>query len=1060
MPTCMSCGEENPEHARFCLSCGSSLSPKGEGGIRKRVTILFCDVVGSTAIGEALDPESLRHVMDRYFDTMRESIERHGGLVEKFIGDAVMAVFGVPVIHEDDALRAVRSSVEMRDRLEDLNKELERDVGIQVAHRIGIWTGAVITGSAGSNERIVTGDAVNSAARLEQAAESGQILMGAPTYDLVHDAVHVSPVAPIAAKGKSDPLGAYAVIRIAPGMPGVARRTDSALVGRTRELRLLDQALERAVTDRTCQLVTVLGPAGVGKSRLVEEFITAVGDSAEVVRARCLPYGDGITFWPVVEMITSTARITPVDGPAETRARIVGLLGERADAEVIAERLAHLVGLADAEAVPEETFWAVRKLLEALAAERPLVVDLDDVHWAETTMLDLIEHVADWSRDAPILLLCSARPELLDERPAWGGGKLNATSFLLEPLGLEEIERLVTNLLGAHDDAPPDLLERIASASEGNPLFAEQTLAMLVDGGAIAQVDRRWVWVDHTAAMAVPPTIQALLEARLDRLEPNDRVVMGAASIEGKVFHRGGVLALVDDPIRGEVDRRLMALVRRDLIRAEPSNLEGEDAFRFRHLLIRDAAYDRLAKERRAELHERFATWLGEVAGRQTVELDEIAGYHLERSVLLRRELGPTDGSARATALRAGRLLNAAGDRAAERGDAVAAVDLWVRAFALLPGNDPDTYERLGSIRQAYFFVGQGAESESFLTAAAERADQAELPTQAAYARAMAAFVRTGREVAATATEAVELIEETERSLAGPRHRLARGWCRFCAAICHHWLGRIERSAELARAALDDATDADDRFLARSASDWVGAALMWGPLPIERVLRHAEDEAARGYSSLPGVRAQAEALALSGRFAEASAVVAQNRDRARELGQERGRIVSGITLGIISLFAHRPEEAERDLRAGYEELMRLSDLGFGATVAGYLGLALYGIGDDEAAAALIEEWGAKTAPDDYEALVLQGVCLSCVRTRQGATEEAVRIARDAIDTASGSDDLIRQGEAFLALANALAASDRKEEAAIAVRGALARFERKGDVVEAADARELLEQLGV
>ena len=404
MIVCSACGRDNPDDARFCNSCGAPLAPAAAPREqRKVVTVLFCDVTGSTSLGEQLDPEAMRTVMARYFETARTAIERHGGTVEKFIGDAVMAVFGIPVVHEDDALRAVRAAAELRD-------------AVEIDVRIGVNTGEVVTGGA---DTLATGDAVNVAARLEQAASPGEVFLGAATYALVRDTVDAELLPPLEAKGKAEALTAY---RLGDVRAVTSRRDAAPMVGRVDELELLRRAYERAVRERGCHLFTILGAAGVGKSRLVAELLDTIED-ARVLRGRCLSYGEGITYWPVVEMLKQ--------------------LGEPGGDERVRRPISVLLGELDAPTTPAETAWAVRKALESAAAELPLVVVFDDLHWGEPSFLDLIEHIADLSRDAPILLLCMARPELLDERPGWSGGKLNATTVLLEPLGREETDELV-----------------------------------------------------------------------------------------------------------------------------------------------------------------------------------------------------------------------------------------------------------------------------------------------------------------------------------------------------------------------------------------------------------------------------------------------------------------------------------------------------------------------------------------------------------------------------------------------------------------------------------------
>ena len=564
--------------------CGTQLTPGSALAReqRKVVTILFCDLVGSTALGESTDPEALRARMRRYFEDLRVILERHGGTVEKFVGDAVMAVFGIPVSHEDDALRAVRSAAEMQAAISEHGLEA----------RIGVNTGEVVVG--GQGETLVTGDAVNVAARLEQAAGAGVVLIGAETHSLVRDAVRVEAVQPLALKGKAQPVEAFSVLDVLPESEGLARHPEALLVGRKRERNRLWRDFEDVLDERSCRLVTLLGPAGIGKSRLVADFLERIGDAADVLRGRCLSYGEGITYWPLVEILIS-----------------IGVEPET------------IIGTS-----PAETQLAFRRLLEARASDRPQVVVVDDLQWAEPVFIDLVEHVADLSRDAPIFLLCVARTELLDIRPEWGGGKLNATSILLEPLGDDECEALIENLLGG-THLEGGLRERITAASAGNPLYVEEMLAMVREHGGDGEI-------------IVPPTIHALLQARIDSLDGDVRVVMERGSVEGEVFHRGAVAELSPALVRADVQSHLTTLVRKELIRSTSPTFPEDEGYRFRHLLIRDAAYESLPKATRAELHEQFADWLSR---HELVEGDEIVGYHLEQAHRYRAELDGSDAA-------------------------------------------------------------------------------------------------------------------------------------------------------------------------------------------------------------------------------------------------------------------------------------------------------------------------------------------------------------------------------------------------------------------------------
>ncbi len=628
-------------------------------------------MVGSTELGARLDPERLRTVLARYFDTMRAVIERHGGTVEKFIGDAVLAVFGVPRIREDDAMRAVRAAAEMGEAIAALNEELATAHGVTIRVRTGVHTGEVVV-TDHVDGQLAAGDAMNVAARLEQAAGEGEILVGADTYRLVRDAVLAERLDPLTVKGKAEPLTAYRVQKVDPAAAGFARRLDAPMVGRERELSLLLGAFDRTVSDHACQLFTVLGVGGVGKSRLLEAFVVALGGRATVLRGRCLPYGDGITFLPVVEAVREAAGLTGAETAEEARARIAALVSADEHGDRIAAQVGQVVGIEGEEAAQEETLWAIRRLFEAIAATRALVFLIDDVQWAEPTMLALIEHVADWSVDAPILLACMARPELLEARPDWGGGKLNATSISLEPLSEDECAVLITNLL-AVDEVAPEVRVRVAAAAEGHPLFAEEMLAMLIDEGRLQLVDDVWSPAGDLGELAVPPTTSALLAARIDRLPPQDRELLMAASVMGQVFYRDALDMLSTDP---DVGGRLSSLMRKQFVRPERSDVAGTEALAFRHLLIRDAAYEGLTKAARAEMHERFGDWLEERAP----ERQELLGYHFERAFRYLEELGASPEHGAALAERAGAHLRAAGGQAYERGDMPATVTLLSRA--------------------------------------------------------------------------------------------------------------------------------------------------------------------------------------------------------------------------------------------------------------------------------------------------------------------------------------------------------------------------------------------
>ncbi|HEY6584014.1 MAG TPA: adenylate/guanylate cyclase domain-containing protein, partial [Gaiellaceae bacterium] len=643
---------------------------------RKTVTVVFCDIVDSTPIAERLDPEVHRRVMDRYFEALRAPLEHHGGTVEKFIGDAVMAVFGIPVAHDDDALRALRAATDMRVALAEMNEDLERDFGVTVAIRTGVNTGEVVAGDHSTGSAFATGDTAGTAQRLEAAARSGEILVGDATYRLVSNAVLVEPVEALTLKGKERPVDAWRLLGVVEGAPPFVRRLDAPMVGRQRELERLREEFDRAVAEQSLRLVTVVGAAGIGKSRLANELVRTVGDEANALVGRCLAYGEGITYWPLRGLVLSAVGDLSPE-------RIEQALDGGEDSARIAGHVAGAVGTGPAAGGSEETFWAVRRLLEQLARRQPLIVGIDELQWAEPAFLDLIEYLGGWSRGAPMLVLCLSRPELLEKRPSWD------VTLSLEPLSEDEAEELV-EVMGGNEALDETERGRITAAAEGNPLFLEQLLALKAEVGA---------------REVIPPSIHALLVSRLDALEPEERRVLECASVVGREFSRSAIGTLA----RNDVSATLLSLARKDLVEPDLALFSWDDGFRFRHILIRDAAYLGVAKETRADLHEGYAAWLQESAGDRVGQFDEILGYHLEQAFRLRQELGAANPDLRE---RAGTLLAGAGQRAAGRGDLLAAIGLLTRAIALLPDSSAERRESLPTLGTALTRTGDFARAE------------------------------------------------------------------------------------------------------------------------------------------------------------------------------------------------------------------------------------------------------------------------------------------------------------------------------------------------------------
>ncbi|MGH2463247.1 MAG: ATP-binding protein [Candidatus Limnocylindria bacterium] len=773
MKACPSCGTENPEHARFCLACGTPLgeAAPSRGEERKVVSVLFADLVGFTAASEQTDPEEVLATLRPYHTLLRTEIERYGGTVEKFIGDAVMAVFGAPVAHEDDAERAVRAGLRIIEALTELNRERP---DTELAVRVAVNTGETIVSLGARPEQgegMVAGDVVNTASRLQQVAPVGGVVVGEGTWRATTQMIEYEPMDAVEVKGKAEPIPVWRAVQARSRYIVEVDRPTSPFIGRDAELELLRQAYRRMIREESVQLVTVTGEPGVGKSRLIGEFFTWGDAQPELFfwrHGRCLPYGDGVTFWGLGEIVKAQAGILETDSPEEADAKLrqaVELVVEdEADRDWLGAQLAPLVGSRPGTAVSSdrsEAFSAWRAFLEAMAAFRPLILVIEDLHWADDAMIDFVEHLADWATGVPLLILCSARPELYERRPGWGGGKRNSTTVALSPLQADEIAALVSAMLN-ETLLPAETQSALLERAGGNPLYAEEFVRMLTDRGILQHSGHTWRIVSD-GDIPVPDTVQALIAARMDTLSPERKALLHDAAVVGRTFWPGA-LATMGDADRDDVVNGLHDLLRKELVRpVRRSSMQGEDEFTFWHILVRDVAYAQIPRAQRAERHRKAAQWIERAAGDRVGDHADILAHHYLQAI----ELGGGTDAAAAGELRAsaGHYLFLAGERATSL-DGRRAVDLFRQAVELMAPDHPDYANTRFNLGGALMAVGQQVpavpELEAAQTAFAGRGD----PIQAAHAmtiRAMALrHLDRMDEVRALLAEARAVLEREE----------------------------------------------------------------------------------------------------------------------------------------------------------------------------------------------------------------------------------------------------------------------------------------------------------
>jgi class 3 adenylate cyclase/tetratricopeptide (TPR) repeat protein len=1029
-------------------SFAGAAAPGGQHENRRTVTILFADLVGSTALGEELDSETLAVLLDRYAAVASAAIEAHGGTLEKFIGDAVMAVFGVPTIHEDDALRAARAAIDLRAAVEGLSAELGSGESIQLELRIGINTGEVVAGPLGTGARLVTGDAVNTAARLQSAAAPGEILLGPATEQLLRPSIVSQPTDELVLKGKRAPVIAHRLLAVEGTLAPERRRFDQPLIGRGAELAALRAAFEQVATERSVGVATILGLPGVGKSRLVAEFVDLISHEATIARGRCLPYGEGITYWPLREALLRLAAISDVDSRDAAVAKLAGLVDGADQAPILVRRLSTAVGLSDEPAPGEEIPWAVRRTFQHLAVTRPVVWIVDDLQWAQPALLDLIGHIADLAHGSSILLVAIARPELAETRPDWLT-RPGSTLVRLESLPINDSEGLVDALA---PEASTAVRARIAAAVEGNPLFAEQLVAHLREDGRLLGGDDR-------GELSIPPSIGALLAARIDKLKPAEGSILGRAAVVGRTFWWGAVSTISPESERVSVGASLGRLVRAEFLRPDSSIFADDEAFRFRHLLVRDAAYSTLPKRERASLHEHFADWLEGKAADRVNEYADLLGYHLEQALRYRAELGDGSDATAILARRAAGWLSAAGRRSFDRGDMAAAADLLGRAASLLPENSAERLEMVPDLALAQFSSGRLAESSALLDAAITRA-HASGPGPTALrleiTRGQLAIMGPGVDLRGPEKIARDAIQTFERI--GDLDGLRAAW-ELLASAC--WgLTQLEEALEareMARAA------AERGGLPRSRSPitfW--GAECYGPLNAAEAIPVLEAAIVNAPGDLL-VEVQSQ-FSLSGLFAMQGRMADSRSSywRTREIFDELGmRVIAQASFevgAVAELAGGDPEIAEGLLRRGITELDEIGIFGYKLTQVSLLAVALQRQGRFLEAIAAADEVLTSAGPDDHPVFMFAGMAKAESLVATGDLDGAVAASQIALDHGAAGDFVPFHADALMAHGSVRRALGDVDGAIETYRKALAMYQAKGHLPGVARATANLSEL--
>ena len=987
---------------------------------RRPVTVLCVALQVASSSGAALDPETHEVVNEHSVSGLTEVLERYGGKLAISAGERLVGVFGVASVHEDDALRAARASLAARSALSTEADILLRRHGVSLACRFGLATGEALVG--GSGPLGFAGDAGTQAVMLAEAAEPGQILMNRQTQGLAAAAIEAEGAGPDRFLLRS----AHAGVR------PLALRLDAPLVGRDEETHRLEAAYARATRERVTMLVTVIGEAGLGKTRLVHEIAGRLGREVHVLTGRCLPYGEGITFWPLREVVRQAC------GGRDSPERIKALLDGEADAAGVAARLSSALGPGDqGRSDAAEIFWAARRLFETLARSRPLLVVFEDLHWAEPTFLDLVESLAVQPGRSPLVLVCIARPELLELRPAWASAAAGAVAIDLAPLA-EGAAAALLDALAGEQPIPPSTRARLLETAAGNPLYLEQLAVSLSEqaGSEIRPV--------------LPPTIQALLAARLQRLGPGASSVLARASIVGKDFGVQAVRELLPPEARGPLSRNIQTLVAKGLVQPGPPDRNPEEQYSFHHILIQQAAYRAIPKSLRAELHHRYADWLEYVVWEPATQRAEILGYHLEQSVRYRSELRPAEAESSPLPRRAAAHLETAGRAAHDGGDALAAVNLMVRAAALLPREDPALARLYTSLGAALTEAGQLEKASATLDHAQRIAAANGDEGRRAHARVQALLLGLKVDPNGAATEITRALPELRREF--DRNRDELGLCRTLrlqAAL--DWNHARSAAAEEAwQRAAGYARRVNDRRQLTEILGWLASAALWGPTPAPDGIRRCED-----YLDEIGNHPSGQAvilLHLAGLYAMQDDAAAAHAalNRARTLLDTLGPTMTAVLTepaAFIAMLAGDPATAETHLRLQYESLDRMGERDVLATTAALLARAIAAQGQSrhDEATRLITISGEAGADEDLSAQIIGNGVSARILADRGQHAEAAELARSAAALAAGTDLLSERADSLLDLAHVLAAACRVPEARAAATQALDLYQRKGNL---------------